>query len=175
MACSGPAEDGRILETSRDLASELQRTLGAKLQSAMAEGGPIRAIAVCSDEAPAIAARLSAESGAAVSRTALRVRNPANTPDPEARRVLEQFQAQIVAGADQPVEHLAPRPGGGMRYMRAITLQPLCATCHGTALDPAVAVAVDDRYPDDAATGFEVGELRGAFLVDWPADAQPGS
>jgi len=174
-ACGGPAEEGRLLEASRGLADELQRTLGARLQAAMAEGGPVRAIAVCSDEAPAIAARLSAQSGAAVSRTALRVRNPTNAPDPEARRILAQLQAQIAAGADQPVEHLAPRPGGGMRYMRAILLQPLCATCHGKALDPAVAAAVAERYPDDAATGFEVGELRGAFLVDWPAEAQPGS
>lgn len=69
-----------------------------------------------------------------------------------------------------PIEHLGPAPDGGTRYMRAIVLQPLCATCHGATLAPPVAEAVAARYPDDRAVGFEVGELRGAFLIDWPAE-----
>jgi len=52
-------------------------------------------------------------------------------------------------------------------------LQPLCATCHGMTLAPPVAEAVAARYPEDDATGFGVGELRGAFLIDWPAEPAP--
>jgi hypothetical protein len=32
--------------------------------------------------------------------------------------------------------------------------------------------ALRDQYPADAATGFAVGELRGAVVVDWPAGAE---
>ena len=30
---------------------------------------------------------------------------------------------------------------------------------------------IAQRYPGDGATGFAAGELRGAFIVDWPAPA----
>jgi hypothetical protein len=30
--------------------------------------------------------------------------------------------------------------------------------------------AIQQRYPDDQATGFIVGDLRGAFVVSWPAE-----
>ena len=74
-----PASDW--IEHSRQLALQLGSELKGELGKAMAAGGPVAAISVCRERAPAIAARLSRESGAAVGRTALRVRNPANAPD----------------------------------------------------------------------------------------------
>ncbi|MAT83239.1 MAG: hypothetical protein CMD39_03010 [Gammaproteobacteria bacterium] len=167
-ACAGHAEDQ--LERSRAIAVDFQQQLGSGLMAAMEQGGPVAGIGVCADIAPAIAARASAQAGARVARTALRVRNPANAPDSDAARVLEEFSRQVAAGEAMPVEHIGPGPNGGTRYMRAIVLQPLCATCHGATLAPPVAEAVAARYPDDRAVGFEVGELRGAFLIDWPAE-----
>jgi len=140
----------------------------------MAAGGPVEAIEVCADVAPQIAARFSAETGADVGRTALRVRNPGNAPDAGARAILRDFASRVAAGEAMPIEYFGPREdagAGGMRYMSAVVLQPLCASCHGTGLAPAVAEAVAARYPQDAATGFAVGELRGAFLIDWPAES----
>jgi hypothetical protein len=58
---------------------------------------------------------------------------------------------------------------GGATYMQAIVTQPLCVACHGTALAPDVASALARLYPSDRATGFAVGDLRGAFVVRWPA------
>ncbi|MEQ8860523.1 MAG: DUF3365 domain-containing protein [Pseudomonadales bacterium] len=169
-AGAGVADDR--LDESRAIALEFQKTLGGALKLAMADGGPVSAISVCAEVAPAIAARMSAETGATVSRTALRVRNPENAPDADAVEVLEQFRARIAAAEPGPIEHLGPNGAGGTRYLRAIPLDPLCVACHGAVLAPDVAAAVAARYPDDRATGFEPGELRGAFLIDWPASAE---
>lgn len=173
---SGFADDpgvaGDRVDESRAIAAEFQQTLGGALKSALAEGGPVPAIPVCADMAPAIAARMSADVGAAVSRTALRVRNPDNAPDADAVAVLEQFRARVAAGERGPLEHVGTNAAGGTRYLRAIVLEPLCVACHGSALAPEVAAAVAARYPDDRATGFAPGELRGAFLIDWPADPE---
>jgi hypothetical protein len=68
-----------------------------------------------------------------------------------------------------PVERFAAASDGSARYMQAIVLQPMCAMCHGDSLAPEVRAAIQENYPDDQATGFAVGELRGAFLIDWPA------
>ena len=163
------------IDQGRSLSQQLGSELKAELGRAMAEGGPVAAIGVCRERAPAIAARLSAESDARVGRTALRVRNPANAPDEFEHAVLGQFAAELASGkfAD-PLEAAFEINRGGQverRYMRAIPTEAICVTCHGGHLAPEVAAAIASRYPDDQATGFEPGQLRGAFSVVWPPAA----
>jgi hypothetical protein len=161
--------------TSRLLADQLTGQLKSELQQAMQAAGPVAAIEVCRRRAPEIAARLNRESGAQVGRTALRVRNPANAPDDLERKVLQQFAEQLAtatnaaAGPPEAVFDLRTPQGIEHRYLRAIPMQPLCVTCHGKTIAPEIAAAIRAAYPDDAATGFEPGELRGAVTVRWPA------
>ena len=56
--------------------------------------------------------------------------------------------------------------------MAAIVTQPPCLVCHGGRIAEPVRPALREQYPADAATGFAVGELRGAVVIDWPAGAQ---
>jgi len=161
------------LAQSRLLAQQLGSELKTELTSALASTGPTGAIKVCRTRAPDIAAKLSRESGAAVSRTALRVRNPANAPDDLQRAVLEQFADDLAAGRTElPLEAAVEINRGGKierRYMRAIPMDAICQTCHGSQLAPEVASAIAEAYPEDEATGFEPGQLRGAISVTWPA------
>jgi hypothetical protein len=167
------------VERSRELASQLGQELKGELVKTLEQGGPVAAIGVCRDRAPAIAARLSEASGARVSRTALRMRNPANAPDEIQRAVLGQFAEQLAAlpagapaAAGGPPEAVFEIKGPGgieRRYLRAIPTEALCLTCHGPSLSPELAAAIARDYPADAATGFAQGELRGAFSVVWPA------
>jgi hypothetical protein len=157
---------------SRVLADRLTTELKAELTAAMQQGGPEQAVDVCRRRAPEIAARLSGESGAEVGRTALRVRNPANRPDELEQAVLHRLAAALqpdTTGA-MPEALLEVRTPQGVErvYLRAIAMQPPCLTCHGKALSPALAAAIRADYPDDQATGFDVGELRGAVTVRWP-------
>ena len=52
--------------------------------------------------------------------------------------------------------------------MKAIPTGGLCLQCHGEVLDPAVAGKIAELYPDDQATGFIDGDLRGVFWVEYP-------
>ncbi len=57
---------------------------------------------------------------------------------------------------------------GAPMYMRAIRINmPLCLQCHGMEEDlaPDVIEQLTKLYPDDTATGFSQGDLRGAFVV----------
>lgn len=162
-------------ERSRALADQLMSELQAELKQSMQQGGPVAAIEVCRTRAPQIASRLSASAGADVGRTAMRVRNPANAPDDLERAVMQSFAA--VLGNASPPSSVLPeaviefRSAQGIerRYLRAIPMQPVCLTCHGATLPPEVAAAIARDYPQDAATGFESGQLRGAVTVRWPA------
>ncbi len=170
------AEAAAWIVQSRNLADRLGGELKAELGRAIKTGGPVAAIDVCRSRAPAIAARLSAESGTSLGRTALRVRNPANAPDELQRAVLEQFQAELASGGfEGPLEAAFEINRGGRverRYMRAIVTDPVCLTCHGGSLAPEIAAAIAQAYPSDRAVGFEPGQLRGAFTVAWPPSTE---
>ena len=52
-------------------------------------------------------------------------------------------------------------------YVEPIVTQPMCIACHGETLSPAVADAIGRLYPEDRATGFAAGDLRGVFWVEF--------
>lgn len=148
----------------------LGESLKSELISAMASGGPVAAIAVCQTAAPALSKAAGNKGGLTVRRTALKVRNPGNAPDDFERRVLEDFAVKIMAGTPPgALEHSEVVTTDGvrtLRYMKPIMMadQP-CSVCHGGALADDVKAKVSALYPDDQATGFKPGELRGAFSV----------
>jgi hypothetical protein len=51
--------------------------------------------------------------------------------------------------------------------MRAIRIQEFCLACHGPAdsISAAVKQVIAARYPEDRATDYRLGELRGAISV----------
>lgn len=164
-----PPSDAQ-LAAARAATKDLGETLKAELVAALKAGGPRSALGVCRTLAPAIAGKASQTHGLDVGRTALKVRNPANAPDAFERKVLEDFARRIEAGADPAaLEHAETRIEGGktvFRYMKAIpTAAEPCLACHGTRIEPELQAEILRLYPDDQATGFKAGELRGAFTV----------
>ena len=51
------------------------------------------------------------------------------------------------------------------RYMKPIPTAGLCLTCHGGDVSEEVTKKVQLLYPNDQATGFTVGDIRGAFTL----------
>ena len=51
------------------------------------------------------------------------------------------------------------------RFMKAIPPGAVCLKCHGTDLSPEVTAKMTELYPQDKATGYKEGDLRGAFVV----------
>jgi hypothetical protein len=160
------------MEEARSAASDFGARLLAELQKAMAEGGPVNAIGVCNTIAPEIAAEKSAAAQMSVGRTSLKLRQPKNAPDAWELRQLENFEARKAAG-DNPaaieVGEFMEKDGKPVfRYMKAIPTGPICLNCHGAQLAPEVAAKLHALYPEDRATGFTQGDLRGAFTITAP-------
>jgi cytochrome c1 len=160
------ADDHQRIEDSRALSQSLQQQLGAELMAAMNSEGPVYAIQVCNEKAPKIAQSIS-DDNVMVSRTALRVRNPSNASTGEQKAVMEYFVARLEKDPSNAPEVLFTDTEGKQQYMRAIVMQPQCAACHGHSVQPQVQQAILEKYPDDTATGFKVGDLRGSFVVKW--------
>jgi hypothetical protein len=163
------ADDERLLE-SRSIAKFLGARLQADLKEAMSTGGPTAAINVCKDAAPQIAAELSRLSGANVSRTSLRFRNARNAPEPWQTEILEEFDARSKSNETAAsLEHFEVAADSSAQFMKAIPTGPACLVCHGSDLAPDVRDALDKHYPHDRARGYQLGDIRGAFSITWPA------
>jgi Protein of unknown function (DUF3365) len=153
---------------ARGIAGQLVQQLGAELKKEMSSNGPASAISVCKSLAPEIAGRLSREHGARVARVSLKIRNPLlGQPDSWEQAVLAGFDR---AGSDAALEYseVVTEPQGRyFRYMKAITVQPLCLTCHGSqeAIPAEVKAILAKEYPHDQATGYSAGQIRGAVTI----------
>lgn len=169
-ACA--ADEDPRLEASRSIVDEFAGALRSALESAVADGGPANAVGVCSEVAPSIASELSRRNGASVSRTSLRLRNPANLPGEWQQEVLRRFDATAPGDAG-PAEYFERREDGRFRYMRAIPTGGLCLACHGDSIPADIEAVLATDYPHDRARGYAAGDVRGAFVVEWPAPAEP--
>ena len=148
------------------LAERFVGMLKPQLKQAIADGGPTHAIAVCADIAPAIADALSDESGWSVKRVSLKSRNASRAiPDAWEQEVLLDFDRQQAAGVAAAELHAEEVVNGQYRYMQAQIVEPLCLVCHGEALGSDVQETLQEYYPDDWATGYSLGEVRGAISI----------
>lgn len=160
-------------DQAQQIIKDFATTLQGELKGALQEGGPVNAVSVCKEKAPAIAADLSEESGWDVGRTSLKTRNAAlNTPDEWERNVLEQFESRKANGeSPEGMSYAAvvdTEDGKTYRYMQAIPTQQVCLACHGKDLPPDLVEAIDTAYPEDEARGYSVGDIRGAFTLSKP-------
>lgn len=171
-ALADPAVDR--VAASRNAVKELQTTLVGELQAAMKAGGPTNAIEVCNTKASAIATELSNKNGLQIGRTSLKIRNPKNAPDAWETKVMKEFEARKAKGEDPAaLEHSEVVTDGGkktFRYMKALPVAQgmPCPVCHGVELKPEVRAKLQQLYPQDKATGFKVGDLRGAVTIKQP-------
>ncbi len=141
--------------------NQLAAQLLAELQAALAAGDAAAAIDVCRRRAPAIAAEVGAAARLRLGRTSTLLRNPANAAPAWAT-------AHIAANQGDPATLVGP--DGELGTLRPILTMPLCTQCHGKAdaMDPGVRVALQQHYPQDRATGYAPGDLRGWFWVEVP-------
>lgn len=167
------SNDGRLEAEARQIVQDFVGELKPALKKAMAEGGPTRAIAVCSEKAPAIAKNLSEESGWSVKRVSLKQRNPNAVPDAWERRQLEAFGRRQADGEAPARINVGERVDGRYRYMQAQGVEPLCLACHGENLAPAVKDTLQSFYPQDEATGYRLGQIRGAISLEKQLSQKP--
>jgi hypothetical protein len=122
------------------------------------------AISFCQEKAYPVTAAFA--DSVSLRRTALRHRNPANEPDSLEREVLALIQSKMDA-ALEPTP-LVVRTTGEAHYFKAIILQPMCVNCHGIPnkeIQPSTMSRINALYPQDQATGFKPGDLRGVWHI----------
>ena len=166
-------------QEAMEIAQSLMQQLKHSMKHAMKNGGVTGAIEICAERAPAIAGEVSRARGWKVTRVSTRVRNPMlGMPDAYEQQVLSEFKRRMARGESPKgliSAAMVEEPDGRyFRFMRAITVQPQCLTCHGAEGDipSAVAALLNKRYPHDQATGYGIGDLRGAVSIKYRVDGE---
>ena len=142
-----------------------QRLMGTVMEAARTDGFD-GAIEVCKEEAGPIAAEVEESRKVRIGRTSERLRNPENEPP-------EWFRDHLAAESGEQFVALAD--DGTVGAAIPIFLAAPCMNCHGVTevLADGVPSALERLYPEDQATGYGKGDLRGWFWVEVPPERVP--
>ena len=154
-------------QEARDIAKQFLGQLKPTLQKSMKSDGPVKTIEVCQVKAPKIAEALAQKTGWDINRVSLKPRGETAQPDQWEATVLKRFNEQLANGASpKKMEFSAIVSVNNQteyRYMKAIPTGKVCLACHGSNLAQPIQDALKSHYPNDHATGYSKGQIRGAF------------
>ena len=155
----------------RSNAGEFMKQLMGVLLKQIESGGTVSALNVCSDTAQILTNNFGLKKGVFVKRISFKNRNPNNVPDEFETRGLKEFESKKNEGVlNSDTEHIEITTEDEhkyLRFMKPIFINTLCLRCHGTEenISPEVRETIKQRYPKDKATGYSVGDLRGAISI----------
>ncbi len=162
-----PAADQAAMQRAQAATGELGKALKTELQGAVAEGGPVAGVTVCADRAQEITAAHN-KAGLSMGRSSVRLRNPANQGPEWVRTWLGEHGAK--PAAEVPARSwVEDAPEGRVaRVIQPLPTGAMCMVCHGAPeMIPAeIQSILDERYPEDQATGFAPGDQRGVVWAE---------
>jgi hypothetical protein len=146
----------------KEISASVGKTLMGTLQGKIAANGIEGAISFCNLSALQITDSLAQVHNSIIKRTSQKFRNAQNAPDSLELQILKSYQASKIY--DAQVLELK----NGAVYFEPILVKGLCLNCHGKQGDN-MSLQTDsiikNYYPNDNATGFEEGDLRGMWAI----------
>lgn len=143
------------------------QALSGALVKAIETGGVPHALDFCNVKALPITDSVAASFNVKVARVSDKNRNPENAATEQQKQIMEAMRAQIAAAgsARDTVVRLNDKE---LSYYAPIVIAAPCLQCHGL---PGSEVKDDHHqliqklYPDDKATAYALGELRGMWYL----------
>jgi hypothetical protein len=141
--------------------------LKTRLTKAIVKGGIENAINVCNEVAQKMMDSISTANGIVIKRTSLNVRNTKNAPDRYDIDMLNNYNKLKAEGKGIASDGIEQENRQVKLYVPIIT-EKLCLQCHGTPdtdVKPNIVKLIKKLYPEDKATGYKEGDIRGAWVV----------
>ena len=171
---AAPQEKGKeaqlqaVVKMGEKSSKILLQTLGKNMKMHMKQGGPMDALNFCSEEAYTLTKKVNKQlpKGVRVKRITDKVRNPSNATIDNELAVLNTFKSMQSANIILPKYLVEKVNSTTFKYYKPLVIKKkVCLKCHGTLKDIELKRAINERYPLDNATGYEMGDLRGAIVV----------
>lgn len=160
--------NNEVLKLCRMIAKELKMTR-EYLAESLAAFGDITLDEKMASFIPAragygIGKKFTQETGYILKQTSLKLRNPDNAPDDFERRVLKMFEEGKNLKEYWGIEQVNQERF--FRYMFPLEVKEACLKCHGDK--EKIPVFIKEKYKEDTATGYKLGDIRGAISVKVP-------
>lgn len=164
-----PLTQEQMAQKGTEVSTALVQKLGSELKTQMLSGGPIAALHFCSQNALSLTEQIAKKSGTSIKRVSTQNRNPVNAATSEEKTLLNQWQTMLKNGETLPAYALTKRVNGETVYYKPIVINnETCLKCHGdVAGDSPLGKAIKETYPEDHATGYKMGDLRGMITVSF--------
>lgn len=168
-----PIPDSIYMSEGNKIVALTFDTLRKSLLHAISSQGIDGAIRFCNENGYSLISTYA--DSVTVRRTALRYRNPGNSPDSLEQVVLDEMTATIKSGGVYDARVIRRPSSGEVHFFKPILLQPMCLNCHGTPgkqIQPATLTSIQNLYPNDRAINFSQGDLRGAWHVTFKSQKE---
>lgn len=153
--------DSELMSMSKTYAKEYSNTLKSNLKTAIENGGIENAIEFCNTNAIPLTDSISKAKQLSFSRVSHRNRNLLNKASRFELSLIEQYNQ---SKSKNP--KLFQTGSQKLFYAPIYIDSPLCLNCHGTTqISESVKSTLYELYPNDLATGFSDGELRGLLKI----------
>ncbi len=144
------------------LSLQAQQALISNLLGAVEKGGAAYAVDFCNENAAPLTRALSQKHQVEIQRISAKNRNPANAASLFDKKILDLFEAGTL-------KDTLVRFAKGYVYYKPIKIgMPTCLQCHGKPkqdIDAAALKTIQRKYRFDKATGYAMGDLRGAWKL----------
>jgi hypothetical protein len=154
------------------ITKEAQAQLVTQLQQAIAANGHAGAIDFCKVNALPLLKSLETKYAVTLRRVSSRPRNPLDAPNADEIPLLDaySYNAENNISSDPSIQKL--QQGEVLLYTKPITIgNAMCLSCHGDPkkdIAPETAAKLKQVYPQDPATGYAEGDLRGMWSLRLP-------
>jgi len=158
----------QYLQRGKEITKATQTELLKNVSNAIQAAGPGFAIEFCNIRALALIDSLSKQNNCQIKRIAIKYRNPVDMPQTESEITqINQYYATHQRGDTlQPVVHFID---DRIEYYQPILMaKKACLNCHGipgTDISKKTLEKIKQCYPNDLATGFAIGDIRGAWKI----------
>lgn len=157
------------LKQARQVSSELADKVRGLLLAELEKGGYEGAVRVCAEVAQNITQEFNKETGQSARRVSLGYRSTKDIPDIYENRMLKKLDQQTRKKELESEYYEVVRERGRdyLRYLKPIVAGRMCLNCHGQPdqISSRVMAVLRKKYPNDRATGYREGDLRGAVSV----------
>lgn len=170
------AEDlAALSKETRETTQPLLAKVVGTVKESLNQSTPHETVDTCREKLPGMVKEMREKTGWNIRRVSLKTRNAERgTPDEWEAKVLADFDRRAAAGEKRDQmeagEIFTTAEGRVFRYMKALPVQEACLTCHGDTakLTPELKAKLATLYPKDQATGYQLGQIRGALTVKRP-------
>lgn len=149
------------IEKAHENVSLIKKNFKKALMDAVQLKGPQGALGDCKIMAPQLELKgASLEIG----RTSHKLRNVNNKPRDWVRPILDDYvKSPRSKHKSQQIISLGPKHLG---YVEPLYVEAVCLNCHGGHLNSGVKKELARLYPEDQATGFQLGDFRGLIWLE---------